>query len=312
MTAPDITFVIPAYAVADCIATALRSITEPQSGAITYEIVVVDDGSPDAEALRSVLMEFPMVTLVVHDVNRGMCAGRNSGIHASTGVLVCILDADDELVPEWPTRLAAIRTRWPGDHPVCWAACVNGSGRTTVSRPDYTGSMSLVDLLHERCAGEYLPLFRGDFIRAKGYIDIGTRKSCGVISYIAFAEHGPFWIDAAVMRIYHDQRAGSVTAAWHQPDKASQSAKCFEELLRRYAPLYRSRAPDMLWGKHARLAVYRRFAGEFRGALLAWCNALTQPRGWRALAVLPLLMLGPLGVRPINWAKRLRFIKPYG
>jgi len=67
-----------------------------------------------------------------------------------------------------------------------------------------------------------------------------------------------------------------------------------------------------LWGKHARLAVYCRFAGEPRRALAAWCSALVQPRGWRALAVLPLLLLGSLGIRPINWAKRMRLIKPYG
>lgn len=312
MTDPDITFVITAYKVADCIARTLRSVTEVDTGAITYEIIVVDDGSPDAAALRSVLTGFPMVRLVIHEVNRGMCAGRNSGIHASTGALVCILDADDELVPEWPVRLSAIRQRWPLNYPVCWTACINGAGRSTVSRPDFTGLMSMMDLLHERCAGEYMPLFRGDFIRANGYIDIGTQKSCGVISYIAFAEHGPFWVDAAVMRIYHDQRVGSVTAGWHQADKARQSAKCFEELLRRYEPLYRHHAPDMLWGKYARLAVYRRFAGEHRMALAAWCSAVAQPQGWRAVAVLPLLLLGRLGVRLIHWAKQLRFIKRYG
>ena len=62
---------------------------------------------------------------------------------------------------------------------------------------------------------EYLPIFRGKFIRKSLYTDIGTQKSCGIISYIKFAiESGSFWITNDILRIYYDNQSGSITGEW--------------------------------------------------------------------------------------------------
>lgn len=311
MTEPMLTIVIPAYRVADCIATCLRSIHATPSPP-PFEVIVVDDGSPDGDHLRAAVSAFAGIRLLVHATNRGMCAARNTGIMASTGRFVTILDADDELVGDWPRRLLELVARWPEDHPVCWASCIDSAGQPTVSHPDHTGSMSLIDLLHERYAGEYLPIFRGSFIRGDGYIDIGTRKSCGIVSYIAFARKGPFWIDSVPLRIYHQHRTGSVTNAWHRPDKAAQSARCLMELLARHGELYRRLAPTMLPGKHARLAVYRRLSGDWCGAWSVWWRGLTLHGGWRALPAAPLVVLGRAGIWVIAAAKRCGFLRAHG
>ena len=42
------------------------------------------------------------------------------------------------------------------------------------------------EILNEEKSGEYLPIFRGNYIRKSLYTDIGTKKSCGIISYIKF------------------------------------------------------------------------------------------------------------------------------
>ena len=80
------------------------------------------------------------------------------------------LDADDVLTPAWPAAFRALLEEWPAAAGVCFSACRDGAGRSTVARPGYLGPMTLDDALTERLAGEYMPLFRGDYIRARGVI----------------------------------------------------------------------------------------------------------------------------------------------
>ena len=97
-----ISFVIPSYNASQVIKRALNSIftvTLPKT--FSVEVVVVDDGSDDSVTLSEVISYYEGVRLIKHDVNRGMCAGRNTGISISTGDIVTILDADDELVIGW-------------------------------------------------------------------------------------------------------------------------------------------------------------------------------------------------------------------
>ena len=61
-----------------------------------FEIIVVDDGSPDDPA--QVVKRYPSVHYLRQD-NRGVSAARNSGIQASSGTYLVFLDADDRLLP---------------------------------------------------------------------------------------------------------------------------------------------------------------------------------------------------------------------
>lgn len=265
-----ISFVIPAFNVAQTIGRTLTSVfvpTLPANWAV--EALVVDDGSSDGEALAEVVSRFPGACLLLHETNRGMCASRNTGIAASKGDVVTILDADDELVPDWPMALAAILDEWPAENKICYAACRNPEGRVTAQNPTYQGSLTLNDILNERHSGEYIPLFRGNYVRDKTYIDLGMRKSCGIVSYINFALDGPFWVSSRVLRIYHEDRAGSVTAGWTSPKKARETAQCYETLFGYYGDLYRREAPSVWHTKHLRLAVYLRLAG-MPGAWRCW------------------------------------------
>src|SRR5262245_7459893 len=69
-----------------------------------HEILVVDDGSTDPDT-REVLdgVRVPG-TRVVRSPNRGLSAARNLGVRESSGSLICCLDADDRLAPDWLER----------------------------------------------------------------------------------------------------------------------------------------------------------------------------------------------------------------
>lgn len=64
------------------------------------EVVVVNDNSPETEAVEAVLRSYPQVIYVRNDINVGLAATRNVGVRASTGDIISFLDADDELHPQ--------------------------------------------------------------------------------------------------------------------------------------------------------------------------------------------------------------------
>ena len=307
---PDLSVVIPAYNAAATVDATLRSVFAPASRP-TLDVVVVDDGSDDSAALREVVAAHAHVRLVAHDRNRGMCAARNTGIAASRGALVTILDADDTLVPDWPARLAQLVSDWPPESNLCFAGCRNLTGVPTMRRPGFSGPLDLAAFLSETYAGEYLPIFRGDYVRAKPYVDIGTRKSCGNISYLAWLQDAAIYISAEILRIYDDSRGGAVSRNWLRGARAGESVRCLEEELNRYGDLFARLSPCKLSERWLKLAVYRRAAGQ-PGAWSAWRRgALGAPLA--SLAAALMVALGPSATTAlVAVARRAKAVKRYG
>ncbi|CCH86533.1 Glycosyl transferase [Modestobacter italicus] len=74
-----------------------------------WEAVVLDDGSPDPEAVREVVagLPDPRVRLLCRPVNRGLGATLNAGLDATAAPLVAYLPADDVWAPSHLTALVA-------------------------------------------------------------------------------------------------------------------------------------------------------------------------------------------------------------
>ena len=75
-----------------------------QSGLESFEILVVDDGSDDVEAIRSVAAAHAGVRLVRQN-GTGPAIARNAGVLAARGGVVCFTDDDCRPEPEWAARL---------------------------------------------------------------------------------------------------------------------------------------------------------------------------------------------------------------
>jgi glycosyltransferase involved in cell wall biosynthesis len=96
--------VIPAYNAEQFIGATIDSVLGQTVGDL--EVVVVDDGSTDST--REVVSSFaPRVTLVTGP-RRGVSAARNTGLGASRGPYVALMDHDDLWEPEKLARQAAI------------------------------------------------------------------------------------------------------------------------------------------------------------------------------------------------------------
>ena len=95
MTHPElVSVIIPCYKQAHFLSEAIESVhaqTHPH-----YEVIVVDDGSPDHTA--DVVGRYLDVRYIRQE-NRGLPGARNTGLGHSTGSYVVFLDADDRLLP---------------------------------------------------------------------------------------------------------------------------------------------------------------------------------------------------------------------
>jgi hypothetical protein len=96
---PLVTIAIPAHARLEPLRETLRSVAG-SSIPFPWEVVVVDDGSP--EPLAPILeREFPGLPLrVVRQANTGLIGARNRGLAEASGRYVLFLDSDDLVHPE--------------------------------------------------------------------------------------------------------------------------------------------------------------------------------------------------------------------
>jgi glycosyltransferase involved in cell wall biosynthesis len=88
--------VIPAYNYARFVGRAIDSVLAQTHRDV--ECIVVDDGSTDDTP--AVLARYGDRIRAIRQENRGLSATRNTGIKASRGELIALLDADDEWKPE--------------------------------------------------------------------------------------------------------------------------------------------------------------------------------------------------------------------
>jgi glycosyltransferase involved in cell wall biosynthesis len=96
---PLVSVIIPAYNTAGYIGEALDSVFAQTF--TNYEVIVVNDGSPDTPALERALLPYRERVVYIAQENRGPSAARNAGIRAAHGRLIALLDSDDIWEPEY-------------------------------------------------------------------------------------------------------------------------------------------------------------------------------------------------------------------
>lgn len=106
-----VSVIIPAYNAAPYIKETLDSVF-----AQTYrpfEVIVVNDGSPDTPALEEALASYRDKVIYIKQENRGPSCARNTGLRAAGGTLVSLLDSDDI----WRPNYLEEQTQFLREHP---------------------------------------------------------------------------------------------------------------------------------------------------------------------------------------------------
>jgi glycosyltransferase involved in cell wall biosynthesis len=100
-TSPEISFVIPVYNKAEMLPAVLRALSAQQlPGAAEY--IFVDDASTDASVavLETEGKALPGLSILRNSGNRGPSLRINQGVAQARGRLLCLIDADELIVPD--------------------------------------------------------------------------------------------------------------------------------------------------------------------------------------------------------------------
>jgi hypothetical protein len=176
---PLVSVVIPAYQAAAWIGATLDSVLAQTLR--DYEIIVVNDGSPDTAELEPALAPYRDRILYLRQENQGPAGARNAGIRAARGRYIAPLDADDIWEPEHLAAQVAVLEADPSVDVVYADARIFGdvpeAGRTVMELCPSEGEVTFESLVTRRStvhicvtvarretllrAGLFDPAFRG-------------------------------------------------------------------------------------------------------------------------------------------------------
>lgn len=310
-----VSMIIPCFNAHATLADTLQSIFNPRGGIpadVVIEAIVIDDCSSNPDVLANIVADYRGAVLLRHEQNRGTAAARNTGIAYSSGDVLIMLDADDFFLPTWLTSLTKIMLEWPDDCMACFSECRTHEGYFTSESSGYQGRVDIKGFLSEKIFGEYLPLFRGEFIRENLYIDLGQRRGCEIVTYVNMAKLTSFWVTPIVLRVYRFQDLSSENANWASPATARELVVCYTYLLSVFKAEYRQHAPKSFQRRQLRLAVYRRLAHQ-SGYWRDWLHGV----GFRvfvdSISSFFLICFGPHFIRhTVPIAKKLRLVRRFG
>jgi glycosyltransferase involved in cell wall biosynthesis len=143
---PSVSVVIPAYNASRFIDASVQSALAQSFGDL--EVVIVNDGSTDDTVERLSAFNDPRLRLIEQS-NQGYASALNTGIRASQGAYIGILDADDVWLPAKLSRHLQVHEQLPGiDLTFSWVDVIDVLGRPVqMPCPRWRGTISFPELL---------------------------------------------------------------------------------------------------------------------------------------------------------------------
>jgi glycosyltransferase involved in cell wall biosynthesis len=192
--------IIPCYNTARFVSEALSSVFAQTF--TDYEAIVVNDGSPDTPELEQALSPWLEKIVYIKTENRGLAGARNTGIQASKGELIALLDSDDAWEPNYLEAQVRHLSENPSADIVYPNAVIFGdsphAGRLFMELSPSSGEVTFKSLLQEECCVMVSVLARRRALERAGLFDESLR-SC---------EDFDLWVRCVKTGsriIYHDQ-----------------------------------------------------------------------------------------------------------
>lgn len=93
---PKLSIIVPVYNVEEYLEECLNSLINQNVSYDLYEIICIDDGSPDncGVILDEYKKKYPYIT-VIHQENAGQAMARNAGLAVASGEYIWFVDSDD-------------------------------------------------------------------------------------------------------------------------------------------------------------------------------------------------------------------------
>jgi len=191
MAQPTVSIIIPTYNTAPYIADTLDSVFAQTFR--DYEVIVINDGSPDTTELERVITGYRDRIHYIVQPNRGLSAARNAGIVVARGEFVALLDSDDVWESNYLAhQLHVLRTN--GYDVVYPNATTFGdplrSGRLFMNVHPSEGEVTFESLVTQRCNVMVSVLARRKAIVDAGLFDESLRSSEDFDMWLRIVQNG--------------------------------------------------------------------------------------------------------------------------
>lgn len=210
-----VSVVIPAYRAAQSIADTLDSVLAQSF--TDFEIIVVNDGSPDSAEFEKALEPYRGRITYLRQENQGPGGARNTGIQMARGQYVALLDSDDMWDPEHLAAQLAILEADPGLDVAYADARIIGdvpeAGRTVMEFCPSTGEVTFERLVTRQCTVHIcVSVCRRDTLLRAGLFDPAFRGTEDIDMWLRIARlGGRFAYQCRVLGSYR-RHAGSLSA----------------------------------------------------------------------------------------------------
>ena len=168
---PKVSVIMPSYNTATLIGESLDSVFAQDY--TDFEVIVINDGSPDTPALERVLEPYRNRIFYLKQQNRRACGARNNGIKNARGEYVAFLDSDDSWMPTYLRTQMEHLERDPSlDMIYCDCQIYGGGpqdGKTFMQTCPSVGEANFEAFLTERCQAP----ISGMIVRRKSLLDAG-------------------------------------------------------------------------------------------------------------------------------------------
>jgi glycosyltransferase involved in cell wall biosynthesis len=187
---PKVSVIMPSYNTATLIAESLESVFAQDYS--DFEVIVINDGSPDTPELERVLEPYRERIVYLKQENRRACGARNNGINHARGEYLAFLDSDDSWMPTYlRTQMGHLQKDPSLDMIYCDCLIYGGgahSGKTFMQTCPSHGSVTFESLLLEKCQ---VPI-SGTIVRRQSIISAG-----GFDERLAMCDDYEMWLRLA-------------------------------------------------------------------------------------------------------------------
>jgi glycosyltransferase involved in cell wall biosynthesis len=209
---PAVSILMPAYKVDKYIGEALDSVFNQSF--TDYEIIVVNDGSPDR--LEEVLAPYMERIVYLKQENGGQSAARNRAIEIARGRYLALLDPDDIWRPDYLSMQMAIMESDPSIGVLYSDALLFGNphyeGMTYMQTCPSRGEVTLKKLITEECNVMISALIRREVMHEVGLFDEALRSSEDFDLWVRIARLGHRIAFHRTPLVYYRRRPESLSA----------------------------------------------------------------------------------------------------
>ena len=312
---PLVSVIIPTYQVAQYIAATLDSVLAQTFK--DYEIIVVNDGSPDTEELEKVLAPYRNRMTYLRQEHQGVSAARNTGIRAARGKYIAPLDGDDMWASENLAAQLAVLEADPSLDMVYADARILGdvpeAGRTLMELSPSAGEVTFERLVTRQCTVHVcVSVCRREALLRAGLFDPALRRVEDADMWLRIATQGGRIAYQRRVLGYYRRSAGSLSsdrvsmieaflAVLAKAARDPHLTAAQREVLKRQCVVERT-SVELHKGKRAFLA------GDVEAAVVHLSQANMQYKSLKLAAVLMLLRVAPSFLRALyQWRERYAY-----